>query len=90
MSNFYVYHHFGLGDFISCNGLIRSLLKKVKVNHNLYLFTPTKYKKMISFMYRDESKIKIIPLKINKEMIFEASWETISKTGLGNRKAISN
>ena len=69
MSNIYIHQHLGLGDFISCNGLIRTLLKKVEKNENLYLFTPSQYKEMISFMYRDEPKIKIVSLMINEKKI---------------------
>ena len=69
MSNIYVYQHTGLGDFISCNGLIRSLLKKIGRDESLYLFTPSQYKEMISFMYRDEPKIKFITISFDKKMI---------------------
>jgi hypothetical protein len=69
MSNIYVYQHLGLGDFISCNGLIRTLLKKIEINDNLYLFTPSQYEGMISFMYRDEPKIKTVSLMLNKKKI---------------------
>ena len=69
MSNIYIHQHLGLGDFISCNGLVRTLLKKVEKNENLYLFTPSQYKEMISFMYRDEPKIKIVSLMINEKKI---------------------
>ena len=68
MSNIYVYQHFGLGDFISCNGLIRSLLNQVKDNGNLHIFVPASYKDTISFMYRDEPKIKIITIDVGKKV----------------------
>ena len=64
MTNIYIYHHLGLGDHINCNGLVRTLLKnKVKSNGNLYLLTKTQYNEMISFMYRDEPRIKIVTIK---------------------------
>ena len=68
MSNIYVYQHFGLGDFISCNGLIRSLLIQAKNNENLHIFVPTNYKNAIYFMYRDEPKIKIITIDVVKKL----------------------
>ena len=79
MSNIYIHQHLGLGDFISCNGLVRTLLKKVEKNENLYLFTPSQYKEMISFMYRDEPKIKIVSLMINEKKIKE---RTIKKKAI--------
>ena len=69
MSDIYVHQHLGLGDFISCNGLVRMLLKRCKRNENLYLFTPSQYEEMISFMYRDEPKIKIVSLMIDEKKI---------------------
>ena len=66
MTDIYIYHHLGLGDHINCNGLVRTLLKnKVKSNGNLYLLTKTQYNEMISFMYRDEPRIKIVTIKKN-------------------------
>ena len=79
MYNIYIHQHLGLGDFISCNGLVRTLLKKVEKNENLYLFTPSQYKEMISFMYRDEPKIKIVSLMINEKKIKE---RTIKKKAI--------
>lgn len=69
MPNIYVYQHLGLGDFINCNGLIRTLSKKIEINDNLYLFTPSRFEKLISFMYRDEPKIKTVSLVINEKKI---------------------
>ena len=62
MKNIYVHQHTRLGDMIICNGLIRILSKKNK-NSYLNIFCRSKHIKLINFMYRDSSKIKLISLK---------------------------
>ena len=59
MKKIIIYHHLGLGDHIHCNGLIRTILK-INYNSEIYIFTRSKIKKMVSYMYRDQKKIKLI------------------------------
>ena len=58
--NKYLLHHFGLGDFLSCKGLVKYLIQN---NQNpktiFYLFVPSRHFKNISFLYRTE-KIELI------------------------------
>jgi|TARA_B100001063_G_scaffold245224_1_gene280262 plasmid maintenance system antidote protein VapI len=80
MKKIYIYHHLGLGDHISCNGFVRSILKKNR-NHLIYLFCKKQYLKLISFLYRDEKKIRLIPIDVkNKsQKIYEKEIELYLK-----------
>ncbi|MAV62061.1 MAG: hypothetical protein CMI80_01080 [Candidatus Pelagibacter sp.] len=55
---------------ILCNGLIRILSNKYN-NYYLNLFCRSKHLKIIKFMYRDNKKIKLIPLKENRNLLDE-------------------
>lgn len=58
MSNIlYMYHHMGMGDFILCNGIVRTYLEKYDL---LYLFVKPPYLDNIKFMYRDVKNIKFL------------------------------
>jgi hypothetical protein len=55
----YIYHHLGLGDHIICNGLVRyycELYGEVSVFCKPHNFTN------VSYMYRDNYKIKVLPI----------------------------
>jgi hypothetical protein len=62
----YVHHHLGLGDMIHCNGLVRSLLEELQERKNLYLFCRERFTSMVEWMYRDEARIKILPIDDQK------------------------
>jgi len=57
-----IYHHLGLGDHFSCNGLVRYLYKKNNKKQSFYLVCKRRYKKMVDFMFRDLKLLKIIPV----------------------------
>ena len=60
----YVLQHFGLGDFLSCKGLIRYLIEKEKIKvSELNLFVPEKHYENIKFLYED--------LKIRSTHLYE-------------------
>jgi hypothetical protein len=61
----YFYHHLGLGDHIICNGMVRYFLK---IHDEISLFCHAHYKKNIDYMYRDEPKIKILPIYSENEI----------------------
>ena len=67
MKNIYVHQHSRLGDMILCNGLIRILSKKYSNNY-LNIFCRSRHIKLIRFMYRDQKKIKLIPLNENNKL----------------------
>lgn len=60
--NIYIYQHLGLGDMISNNGLIRHLVGINSDVKNFFIFCKKMHEKSIKFMYRDQKKIKIIPI----------------------------
>lgn len=62
MNRIYIYHHLGLGDHISCNGIVRSILKKNKKT-NIFLFCKKSLTDLVKFMYRDKKNIKLIPIQ---------------------------
>ena len=64
----YIHQHTGLGDMILCNGLIRHLLGKTNKSDKFYIFCRSRYLKLVKFMYRDEKRIKLIPLKENLKL----------------------
>ena len=57
MSSIILYHHFGLGDHIVCNGMVREYCKKYK---KVAIFSLPKNYASVSFMYRDLSNIQIL------------------------------
>ena len=64
-SKIYIRHHLGLGDNIVHNGLIR----KISIdNPNSDIYIPIKYQNYdnVSFMFRDNNKIKIN--KVNDDL----------------------
>lgn len=88
MKKIYIYHHLGLGDHISCNGIVRTILKKNK-NKVIFLFCKKSLSKIIKFMYRDEKKIKLLPIstKKNTEKEFSDKIEKIIKN-LNNKSSV--
>lgn len=60
--NIYIYQHLGLGDMISNNGLIRYLIEINFRTKYFFIFCKKVHIKTIKFMYRDQKKIKIIPV----------------------------
>jgi hypothetical protein len=59
MKRLFIYHYLGLGDHVICNGLVRHHSEKEQVS----LFCTDQTFKNISFMYRDNKNIKLIPIK---------------------------
>tara|TARA_B100001175_G_scaffold272551_1_gene245776 strand:+ start:1995 stop:2891 length:897 start_codon:yes stop_codon:yes gene_type:complete len=70
MKNLYIHQHSRLGDMILCNGLIRILSKKYK-KFDLNIFCRSKHLNLIKFMYRDNKRIRLIPLLENSQLTNE-------------------
>lgn len=87
MNKIYIYHHMGLGDHISCNALVRGIIKKNKKNI-YYLFCKINLSESIKFMYRDIKNLKLIPVKsdieVEKYLSRLRSKEKILRIGLEN------
>lgn len=54
----YIYHHLGLGDHVSCHGIVRYYCEKYK---KVSLFAKPKYFHHIEYMYNDIENLNIIP-----------------------------
>jgi hypothetical protein len=60
-----IYHHLGLGDHIICNGLVRRYCKSYE---RIYLFVKHVNVESVAFMYRNEPKIILVPVKDDDEV----------------------
>ena len=98
MNRIYIYHHLGLGDHISCNGLVRTIVNKNKNRNNIYyLFCKSSFLETVKFMYRDLDNIKIKPIKskdptkeIEKYLSKIKDKKKIIKIGFKNYNKIEN
>jgi hypothetical protein len=57
MDNLYIYHHLGMGDHISCNGLVRHFCESYK---KVFLFVKPMYAENVKRMYVDLKNIDFI------------------------------
>jgi hypothetical protein len=57
MNSIGIYHHLGLGDTIECSAIVRKLSEQYD---KVYLFAKSKYKEMISTLYKDLNNLEII------------------------------
>jgi hypothetical protein len=67
MKSICVYHHLGLGDHFICNGLVRTLADKNKVD---FLYLPTKKHNFstVSQMYSDDIRIICLPVDTDEQV----------------------
>ena len=56
-----VHHHLGLGDSIICNGIVNYLTNALNIT--VYLPVKENYLEMMSFLYIENKKVKIFPVK---------------------------
>lgn len=70
----YIYHHMGLGDHFTCNGIVRHYYKQYD---KVYLFCYKHFESNIQFMYRDLPNLYTIGLGSDVEVD-----EYISKNNL--------
>ena len=66
MKERFLHHHLGIGDHLLCNGLVRVLLDRWKVD-KLGLFCKAMNEDHIRFLYRDEPRINIIPVELPRD-----------------------
>jgi hypothetical protein len=57
MKELYIWHHMGLGDYITCNGIVRFYAKQY---NKIYLFVKKRYEENIKYLYRDLSNLELI------------------------------
>lgn len=60
----YLYHHMGMGDIITCSGIVRHYLEKYQL---VYLFVKPQYLENAKFLYSDVTNIKYMVMD---------DWET--------------
>lgn len=72
----YVYHHLGLGDHIICNGLVRHFAKKFD---KLSLFCKPHNYENVSYMYRDNKNIIVLPIGEDLDVIKYINKNNIDK-----------
>ncbi len=60
-----IHQHLGLGDMILCNGLVRYFIELRSNVSKFLLFCKRRHLESIKFMYRDQKKIKLIPISDN-------------------------
>lgn len=78
----YIYHHLGLGDHIICNGLVRHFA----LNNAVSLYCKHKNLSMVSFMYRDNPNISILPVNSDTDIQQNLQPHTlICGIGIGGR-----
>lgn len=65
MSEFYVYHHLGLGDHFICNGLVRELTKD---KDEPYLFVKHHNLETVSQMYKD-TNLQFVTVKDDADVL---------------------
>lgn len=80
----YIHQHGRLGDMILCNGLVRHLLESKNKRNKIYIFCRSSHLKSVKFMYRDEKKIKIVPLNENlnlkdEKLLAKYEFEKVEK-----------
>ncbi|MDC3062060.1 hypothetical protein OA095_03315 [Candidatus Pelagibacter sp.] len=61
----FIYHHMGLGDFISCNAIIRKFCNQ---NKEVFLLCKSQLIKNVEFMYRDLNNLFLIRIKDENEI----------------------
>jgi hypothetical protein len=60
----YIWHHLGMGDHYTCNGIVRHYAERYE---KIYLFFKDPYKKNVRFLYRDLDNIEFIDGGIHED-----------------------
>ena len=69
--NVFVLHHLGMGDHFHCNGMVRFFLDGLSKDCCLYLFCWNRNKSNVEYLYRDDSRVVVIPIP---DDINELDW----------------
>jgi hypothetical protein len=78
MKTLLLYHHLGLGDCISCNGLVRKILFDNDFE-KLYLVVKKQHLQTVSTMYRDEPKIQCVSVSTAGEFDGEGERKEVDR-----------
>tara|TARA_R100000234_G_scaffold17734_1_gene9788 strand:+ start:2163 stop:2876 length:714 start_codon:yes stop_codon:yes gene_type:complete len=74
-----IHHHLGLGDQLDCNGLVRHY---AKTRDKVYVFAKEHHHEMISYMYRDNKKIAVVPINPSENEYKEVEDFLDTKPGI--------
>ena len=69
MKTVYIYHHLGLGDHITANGMVRTIIKNYDRG---FLFCKPSNFRNVSYMYRDLQNLRIIKMDDSQVRSFMA------------------
>ena len=72
----YIYHHWGLGDHIICNGMVRYFYK---IDNPIRLFCNNRNVTNIQYMYRDLDKIELFPFDYDTQCVKYIADNNIEK-----------
>ena len=96
--NIFILHHFGLGDFLSCKGLVSYFIQSNRKKYNTFnLFVPGNHFENIKFLYKNIKSLNLIKVENEKKAtIYFKKFSTsndseLIKIGFGNfYKTIKN
>lgn len=85
----YLYHHLGLGDHISCHGIVRTYCE---MYDKVYLFVKPKYYNNIKYMYNDIANLELVPKDDEDAVKFikENNIQNIKIIGFNNLNQYEN
>lgn len=72
MSDIVLYHHLGMGDHFTCNGLVHSIASTFT---KTFLICKEKYYPTIKHLYEDFSGIEVVPIKQEPQDILKFAQE---------------
>lgn len=81
MKTKYLLHHQGMGDFITCNALVRTLVERWELD-KLFLFCPRKYAWNVAFMYRDDPRIEALPVDCGRRNQWDIECKMLEMRGI--------
>lgn len=73
MKTIVIHHHFGLGDHIVCNGLVRELIAR-ETPDRAFLTVASRNFDTVSWMFSDEPRLSFISLPIRGNPSYDHSW----------------
>jgi len=87
----YIYHHMGLGDHFTCNGLVRHYYKQFD---KIYLFCYKHFESNIRFMYRDLPNLYTIGLgsdiEVDEYILKNNLSDQLIKIGFDKSRALQH
>lgn len=70
MNDIVLYHHLGLGDHLTCNGLVHALAER---HRTIYLVCKEKNQKTVRHLYHDFKNIIVVPISKEPDSVVDFS-----------------